>query len=89
MTGPSPFQIMHSMSADRSGVDGASINKATRRRVYGFAQPYRRHIIIFLATIVGALVRRLRRLPRRVGFALLISTAPVRSASSRLGTKLL
>jgi ATP-binding cassette subfamily B protein len=54
MTGPSPFQIMHSMSADRSAVDGASINKATRRRVYGFAQPYRRHITLFVATIVAA-----------------------------------
>lgn len=52
MTAPSPFQIMHSMSADRSGLDGKSINRATRRRVYGFAQPYRAHIILFVATIV-------------------------------------
>jgi len=54
MNGPSPFQIMHSMSADRSSIDGKSINKATRRRVYGFAQPYRSHISLFLATIVVA-----------------------------------
>ncbi len=40
------------MSADRSGLDGKSINRATRRRVYGFAQPYRAHIILFVATIV-------------------------------------
>ncbi|MDW3220490.1 MAG: ABC transporter ATP-binding protein [Acidimicrobiales bacterium] len=54
MTGPSPFQIMHSMSADRSGVADASINRETRRRVYGFAQPYRRHIVLFVGTIVVA-----------------------------------
>lgn len=54
MTGPSPFQIMHSMSADRSGVDGATINRETRRRVYGFARPYRQHIVLFIATIVVA-----------------------------------
>ncbi|GJM38060.1 MAG: ABC transporter [Acidimicrobiales bacterium] len=54
MTGPSPFQIMHSMSADRSGVADASINRETRRRVYGFAQPYRRHIVLFVTTIVVA-----------------------------------
>lgn len=54
MTGPSPFQIMHSMSADRSGVDGATINRETRRRVYGFARPYRQHIVLFIITIVVA-----------------------------------
>jgi ATP-binding cassette subfamily B protein len=52
MTAPSPFQIMHSMSADRSGLDGKKINRATRRRVYGFARPYKAHITLFLATIV-------------------------------------
>ncbi len=52
MSAPSPFQIMHSMSADRSGLDGKTINRATRRRVYGFARPYRSHITMFLATIV-------------------------------------
>lgn len=54
MTAPSPFQIMHSMSADRSGLDGKSINKATRKRVFAFAQPYRAHITMFLVTIVVA-----------------------------------
>lgn len=52
MTGPSPFQIMHSMSADRSGIDGKTINRATRRRVYEFARPYKVHITLFVATIV-------------------------------------
>jgi ATP-binding cassette subfamily B protein len=52
MTAPSPFQIMHSMSADRSALDGKTINRATRRRVYGFARPYKAHITLFLATIV-------------------------------------
>ena len=40
------------MSADRSGIDGKSINKATRQRVLAFARPYRTHITLFLATIV-------------------------------------
>lgn len=48
----SPFQIMHSMTTDRSKLDGASINRATRRRVYSFARPYRAHITMFVATIV-------------------------------------
>ena len=52
MTAPSPFHIMHSMSADRSGIDGRKINRATRRRVLGFARPYRAHITLFLVTIV-------------------------------------
>jgi ATP-binding cassette, subfamily B, bacterial len=52
MSAPSPFQIMHSMSADRSGLDGKSINKATRRRVLTFARPYKTHITLFLVTIV-------------------------------------
>lgn len=50
----SPFQIMHSMTTDRSKLDGASINRATRRRVYSFARPYRAHITLFVATIVVA-----------------------------------
>jgi ATP-binding cassette subfamily B protein len=43
---------MHSMTTDRSKLDGASINRATRRRVYSFARPYRAHITMFVATIV-------------------------------------
>jgi ATP-binding cassette subfamily B protein len=43
---------MHSMSADRSSLDGKTINRTTRRRVYGFAQPYKAHITLFVATIV-------------------------------------
>ena len=54
MTAPSPFMIMHSMSSDRSSVDGKSINKQTRKRVFSFAQPYRISIIGFLLTIVGS-----------------------------------
>ena len=54
MTVPSPFMIMHSMSSDRSSVDGKSINKQTRKRVFSFAQPYRISIIGFLLTIVGS-----------------------------------
>ncbi len=54
MTAPSPFQIMHSMSADRSGVVGRRLNRDTRRRVFSFAAPYRRTIVGFVATIVAA-----------------------------------
>jgi len=54
MTGPSPFMILHSMSSDRSGLDGKTINQQTRRRVMGFARPYRRLIVGFLITIVTA-----------------------------------
>ena len=54
MTAPSPFQIMHSMSADRSGVDGKQLTRQTRRRVLRFARPYRTLIIGFVATIVAA-----------------------------------
>ena len=52
MTAPSPFQIMHSMSADRSGVDGKQLSRETRRRVLRFARPYRTLIVGFVATIV-------------------------------------
>lgn len=51
MTSPSPFQILHSMSADRSAID-KKLNKATRRRVLAFSQPYRTDITFFIATIV-------------------------------------
>ncbi len=43
---------MHSMSADRSALDGKQINRETRQRVFGFARPYRRLIIGFVTTIV-------------------------------------
>ena len=43
---------MHSMSTDRSGLDGKQINRETRRRVFGFAKPYRTLIIGFVTTIV-------------------------------------
>ena len=52
MTAPSPFQIMHSMSADRSGIDGKSMSRATWRRVFSFARPYKTHIVVFLTTII-------------------------------------
>ncbi|MFQ5557901.1 MAG: ABC transporter ATP-binding protein, partial [Acidimicrobiales bacterium] len=52
MAVPSPFQVMHSMSADRSALAGKEINAETRRRVYAFARPYHRQIIGFVATIV-------------------------------------
>ena len=52
MTASSPHQVMHSMAADRSGVEGKRLNRETRRRVFTFARPYRRHITLFVATIV-------------------------------------
>ena len=54
MTAPSPFQIMHSMSADRSDVDGNRLSRETRRRVLDFARPYRNLIVGFVASIVLA-----------------------------------
>jgi len=52
MTAPSPFQIMHSMSADRSSIDGKSMSRETWRRVFSFARPYKTHIVVFLTTII-------------------------------------
>ncbi len=54
MTAPSPFQIMHSMSMDRSGLDGKQINRETRQRVMAFARPYRALIVAFVVTIVAS-----------------------------------
>ena len=50
----SPFHVMHSVSADRSGLEGKSITAATRRRVWAFAQPYRLAIGSFIATVIGS-----------------------------------
>ncbi len=48
----SPFQIMHSMTSDRSALDGKAITKQTRARVFAFAKPYKRSILGFLGTII-------------------------------------
>ena len=50
----SPFQIMHSMTSDRSALDGKAITKQTRARVFGFARPYRGAILGFLGTIIAS-----------------------------------
>ena len=50
----SGFHVMHSMSADTSGLAGRRIGRETRRRVWGFARPYRRQIAAFMATVVAA-----------------------------------
>ena len=50
----SGFHVMHSMSADTSGLTGRRIGRETRRRVWGFARPYRRLIAAFMATVVAA-----------------------------------
>ena len=46
--------VMHSMSADRSGLTGRMITADTRRRVWGFARPYRMAIGAFMATVVAS-----------------------------------
>jgi len=51
---PSPWMVMHSMSSDRSELEGKEINRETRRRVYDFARPYKLTIVLFVATIVAA-----------------------------------
>ena len=50
----SPFQIMHSMTSDRSALNGKAISKQTRARVFGFAKPYKGPILGFLGTIIAA-----------------------------------
>ena len=54
MNAPSPFMVMHSMTADRSALDGKQLTKQTRRRVFAFARPYRGAIIGFLGTIIAS-----------------------------------
>ena len=50
----SGFHVMHSMSADTSGLTGRRIGRETRRRVWGFARPYRHLIAAFMATVVAS-----------------------------------
>ena len=46
--------VMHSMAADRSGLKGKTITAETRRRVWGFARPYRAWIFAFIAITVAS-----------------------------------
>ena len=46
--------VMHSMAADRSGLAGKTLTADTRRRVWGFARPYRASIAAFIATVVAS-----------------------------------
>ena len=46
--------VMHSMAADRSGLKGKTITADTRRRVWGFARPYRAWIFAFIVTTVAS-----------------------------------
>ena len=46
--------VMHSMAADRSGLEGKTITAGTRRRVWGFARPYRASIAAFIATTIAS-----------------------------------
>ena len=46
--------VMHSMAADRSGLRGKTITADTRRRVWGFARPYRAAIAAFIVTTVAS-----------------------------------
>ena len=46
--------VMHSMAADRSGLAGKTITADTRRRVWGFARPYRTAIAAFIVTTVAS-----------------------------------
>ena len=50
----SPFHVMHSMSADRSKLKGKTITADTRRRVWGFARPYRSGIVAFVVIVVAS-----------------------------------
>ncbi|MEL6893505.1 MAG: ABC transporter ATP-binding protein [Actinomycetota bacterium] len=44
----------HMMPGDKDALQGASVGRGTLRRVWGFAQPYRGTITIFLASILIA-----------------------------------
>ena len=46
--------VLHSMAADRSGLQGKSLTADTRRRVWGFARPYRAWIAAFIVTTVAS-----------------------------------
>ena len=46
--------VMHSMSADRRGLEGRTITAGTRRRVWGFARPYRLAIGAFVVITVAS-----------------------------------
>ena len=48
------YGVMHSMAADRSGLAGKTITADTRRRVWGFARPYRAAIAVFIVTTVAS-----------------------------------
>ena len=50
----SAWGVMHSMSADRSALEGKTITADTRRRVWGFARPYRASIVAFIVTVVAS-----------------------------------
>ncbi|MCQ3813172.1 MAG: ABC transporter ATP-binding protein/permease [Acidimicrobiia bacterium] len=52
MTGPSPFQVMHSLTADRSELSDIELHEQTRQRVLAFARPYRSAIAVYLSIIV-------------------------------------
>ena len=54
MVAVSGFHVMYSMSADTSDLAGRRIGRETRRRVWGFARPYRSQIAAFMATVVTA-----------------------------------
>ena len=54
MVAVSGFHVMYSMSADTSDLAGRRIGRETRRRVWGFARPYRGLIVAFMATVVTA-----------------------------------
>ena len=54
MVAVSGFHVMYSMSADTSDLAGRRIGRETRRRVWGFARPYRHLIAAFMAAVVAA-----------------------------------
>ncbi|MEM9464670.1 MAG: ABC transporter ATP-binding protein [Actinomycetota bacterium] len=49
----SAYSVMYSMSSDTSGIDGKHLSKNTRRRVLGFARPYRGLLLGFLLVVIA------------------------------------
>ena len=50
----SPWHLMYAMRSHREGLDGKTIPRDTRRRVFQFARPYRALIAGFILTVVGS-----------------------------------
>ena len=54
VTMTSAWGLMHSMAADQTALAGKRITADTRRRVWGFARPYRSQVAAFMVTVIAS-----------------------------------